>query len=221
MTYSLGRIHAPDARDTNYSVKALLLAAPAAPITKLYKYWWDNGWWGDQQDTPQCVAYAWTHWLEDGPIQQTSTPPPVIQPEVLYHAAQLVDEWPGTNYDGTSVRAGAKVLQTKGFIKNYHWATNVEEAVNALLALGPVVVGTNWYSGMFEPIHDVIYPTGQIAGGHAYVLNGVNLKRGLVRVKNSWGKSWAGDGRVWMEIETLEKLINEDGEVCLATEIKK
>ena len=213
--FTLGRIHAPDERDSKYTIKQLLKPSSL----RLYRYWNDNGWWGDQGNTPQCVAFAWTHWVEDGPVTHPGKAP-IVVPSELYTAAQRIDEWPGENYDGTSVRAGAKVLQSLGRISAYHWAWDATTLVDAVLNLGPVVVGTNWYSGMFYPVNDVIHATGVIAGGHAYVINGVNLKKGLVRVKNSWGREWGGDGRVWMEIETLEKLIGEDGEACLATEIK-
>ena len=32
----------------------------------------------------------------------------------LYHEAQKVDEWPGEDYEGTSVRAGLDILRTRG-----------------------------------------------------------------------------------------------------------
>ena len=32
----------------------------------------------------------------------------------LYHEAQKVDEWPGEDYDGTSVRAGLDILRKRG-----------------------------------------------------------------------------------------------------------
>lgn len=215
ITPGLGRLHSPDARDANFPLKSIL----KPQSLKLWRYWNDNGWWGDQGSVPQCVAYAWTHWLEDGPITHSEVAP-IVQPAELYAEAQKIDEWPGENYDGTSVRAGAKVLQSKGFISSYYWASTVSEIADAILNNGPVVVGTNWYYDMFEPINDVIYPNGVVAGGHAYIINGVNLKKGLFRIKNSWGRSWGGDGRVWMQIEDFEKLLNEDGEACLAVEKK-
>jgi len=142
----LGRRFAPDHRDLDHPVSARLKGG--SPLE--YRYWNANGWWGDQGNTPQCVAYAWTHWLEDGPVIQPG-PAPVIQPGTLYHDAQQVDEWPGDNYEGTSVRAGAKVLQARGYITSYSWAFTVDEMVASLLELGPIVVGTNWYDSMFDP----------------------------------------------------------------------
>jgi hypothetical protein len=37
----------------------------------------------------------------------------------LYHEAQRIDEWPGEDYDGTSVRAGMDVLRTEGHRRKF------------------------------------------------------------------------------------------------------
>lgn len=223
MRYGLGRRPSVDSRDDAFPMSmALPIEAPG--IT--HRYWNAEGWWGDQGSTSQCVAYAWTHWLEDGPITQPKTPhggaQSVVRPFDLYREAQKVDEWPGEDYDGTSVRAGAKVLQSMGFVREYRWAFTVDTVVKAVLSVGPVVVGTNWYSGMFEPDSEgLIDVTGGVVGGHAYVLNGVNVRRGLFRVKNSWGRDWGRHGHALIGIEDMSRLINEQGEACLAVEVQK
>ena len=214
-----GRLAQPDARDADFPMRALLEAAP--PPARTSRSWWANGWWGDQGSTSMCVAYAWTHWLEDGPTTQKG-PAPVVQPPALYHQAQLVDEWPGEGYDGTSVRAGAKVLQSQGLISSYHWAATLDDIVNAVLTVGPVVMGTNWYSGMMAPDETgLIVPSGPVIGGHAYVIDGVNIKTRLARVKNSWGRHWGRKGFAYLDLASVAKLLAEDGEACLAVEVTK
>jgi C1A family cysteine protease len=145
---------------------------------------------------------------------------PVLDPGHVYREAQKVDEWPGEDYSGTSVRAGAKVLQALGFIASYHWAYDVETVVQAVLERGPVVVGTSWYRDMFLPdASGLVTPSGPLVGGHAYVLNGTNRKTGLFRAKNSWGRSWGKGGAFWLSYETLERLLHESGEACIALEV--
>jgi hypothetical protein len=213
----LGRLPAPDPRDGAFRMGLLIPEPPKVD----HKYWNANGWWGDQGGSSQCVAYAWTHYLEDGPVTHSGSAP-VIEPAMLYHQAQLVDEWPGEDYDGTSVRAAAKVLQGLGWIESYHWAWSADEIINAILTLGPVVIGTNWYQGMFypDPKTNIIKPTGYVAGGHATKLDGANRRNGLIRLKNSWSRAWGKKGHVWVEAETLQRLMNEDGEACIAVEAK-
>ncbi|HEY0750392.1 MAG TPA: hypothetical protein VGD26_04520 [Chitinophagaceae bacterium] len=221
----LGRLPAADERDQMFHMK---LAIPTEAPTRTYRYWNANGWWGDQQTTPQCVGYSWAHWVEDGPITHKGSAP-IIAPEVIYREAQKIDEWPGEGYEGTSVRAGAKVLQALGFIESYYWAWDAKTVADTILTRGPVVVGTNWYRDMFFPDPEtyIVKPTGAAVGGHAYLINGVNVKKGLFRFKNSWGNgkdsinNWGDNGHAWITIEDMDKLIKQDGEACLAVEIKK
>lgn len=164
------------------------------------------------------MAYAWLHWLADSSVRQPG-PQPELVPRALYDLAQAVDEWPGTGYDGTSVRAGAKVLSDRRYIAGYYWATRLEEVVETLLELGPVVVGTNWYDGMMEPgTGGLVALTGPIVGGHAWCLNGVSKETERFRLKNSWGREWGVNGRGWISWTDFGRLLREDGEVCLAQE---
>jgi hypothetical protein len=217
-TYQLGRQYIPDERDNKYSINNLLSAVPVR-ITN--RYWDDNGWWGNQGNTPQCVGYAWAHWLEDGPVPQSGIAP-IIPPKVIYENAQRVDEWSGENYAGTSVRGGVKYLKSAGKVSSYYWGFNLTSLINSVLNLGPVVVGTNWYNGMFYPNRNgLIKISGRIAGGHAYVINGVNTVTRLFRIKNSWGKSWGQSGHAYISFTDMERLIRENGEICFAVEIPK
>lgn len=220
-SFKLGRISVPDKRDGNFPLRSML---PKAPTVRTYRYWWPNGWWGDQGSTSECVAFSWCHWLAEGPItqKQTTKGTSIVDPNYLYAEAQKVDEWPGENYDGTSVRAGAKILMRDGFISSYNWAWDIDTVVSALLSVGPLVVGTNWYDGMFYPdANSKISVSGNLAGGHAYLLDGVNTKTGLIRIKNSWGKGWGHSGFAYISISDMGRLISEEGEACLAVEIKK
>jgi hypothetical protein len=217
--FGLGRIIVNDNNDNNYSISSVL----PKTINNTYKYWWTNGWWGNQGNSPMCVAYSWNHWLADGPITQLSSRNKTKYPfdiDKLYTESQKVDEWPGENYNGTSVRAGAKILKKYGYIKNYYWAWDIETTINAILTMGPVVIGSHWYYNMFFPDKNgIIKPTGRIVGGHAYLLDGINTKKQLIRIKNSWGRNWGHNGFAYISFDDLSKLISENGEVCLATEI--
>lgn len=214
----LGRLIIPDTRDTSYPMSSMV--RPSEP-GRTYRYWWPSGWWGDQKYTPQCVAYSWLHFIEDGPVTHSYlTHAPVVDPEQLYNEAQEVDQWPGENYDGTSVRAGVKRLQHHDLVGSYFWAWDVDTVVEALLTTGPVVVGSWWHTNMYYPDDDgKITLGGGRAGGHAYLLNGVNTERGIIRIKNSWGRRWGKNGYGYISIDDMGSLIDDDGEACIASEL--
>lgn len=212
----LGRRQAPDPRDRAFPLRA---AFPLnMPSDRTYRYWNADGWWGDQGSRPHCVGYGWTHVLEDGPFTHTE-PSPLIDPTWLYHAAQDIDEWPGTDYDGTSVRAGAKVLHALGFIESYWWAHDSQSIARFVLDVGPMVMGTDWHRSMFEPDPDgVVALDGNIEGGHCWVLDGVNMKAQTFRGKNSWGRGWGKKGFFTIRFEDMDTLMHNYGEACAYVE---
>ena len=211
----MGRLYVPDERDAAYPMQSIMPRG-GGPVKR---FWRDDLWLGDQGFKPYCVGYAWVHWLETEPVTH-DLGSPAYSPDSLYHDAQRVDAWPGENYDGTSVRAGAKVLRKLGFIKNYYWATRVWEIANAIRKIGPVVVGTAWYSGMTNPNrYGRIRPTGRFEGGHAYLLSGVNCEKKFFRVRNSWGLDWGKKGRARITFKDFKRLLADNGEACIATEV--
>jgi len=206
--HGLGRLVAVDPRDGLH-----LLFRKAKKSKRVTRYWYDNRWWADQGETPHCVGYAWAHWLVNTPVIN------YMDPNGLYALAQQNDEWPGEDYDGTTVRAGAKVLRTLGFIHEYKWAFTLDTLVEALLEKGPVVVGTDWYEAMSNPNrYGKIKIGGKKEGGHAYLLTGVDTKKRVFRIKNSWGRAWGKQGRALIGFAEMRILLREKGEACLAVE---
>ncbi len=208
-TYALGRLYEPDSRDHEF-----LLAAP--PATRTFRYW-PGKVSLNQGRKPQCVAYSWSHFLCNSPLSHKEPP---IPPAQLYAEAQKLDGIPGENYDGTTVRAGAKALDAHGLLAEYRWAFDLDTIVAQILEVGPVVVGTNWYEAMFTPLPGGrVVVEGKPVGGHAYKLDGVSTTKKLLRIKNSWGLAWGKNGYALIAFDDMRRLIeDENGEACRAIE---
>lgn len=215
----LGRLSSKDERDHKY-----LLKKKASALNRTNRYWTAKPAL-DQLDTSECVGYSGYQWLTSFPVKNV----PPFNPTYLYHQAQRNDEWPGEDYEGSSVRGLFKALKSIGYVNEYRWAFDVETVVSHLLTVGPVVIGTVWTTGMFMADRDGFIDDigGDVVGGHAYVLIGANRKKlsrngtGAVRILNSWGTSWEDSGRAWLSFTALKWLLDQDGEACAATEIKK
>ena len=105
----------------------------------------------------------------------------------------------------------------------YRWARTVDEIRTCIANNEPVVVGTNWWSAFDNPVrkadgsHWIGEGTswGNLRGGHAYVLNAASDSRQAFRTPNSWGTYWP---QSWIPYSTMERLLNEGGEACIATD---
>jgi hypothetical protein len=142
--------------------------------------------------------------------------------------AQDRDEWPGRSYDGTSTLGLMKALKDLGYINEYQWALDADTLMRWVITTSPVLVGTNWYGDMMAIDRDgFIHPEGEDFGGHEWRIVGGDLdkpcsngSKGAARMVNTWGRGWANQGRAWIAINDLDKLIKNQGEAVTAPEIK-
>jgi hypothetical protein len=216
-----GRVYKEDERDLQYGVSEITNKLDNMPEIATQE-WWADGWNGNQGNTPHCVAYSWSHWFEDGPVIQDSIigrTKPVYDTKKLYETFRLFDGIDG-NYEGTTVRAGAKVFKNLGIISEYRWAQTLQDVIDTVTYIGPMVAGTIWTERMNNPTSRqfILKPTGRVIGGHAYMINGVDTNKELFRIKNSWGQSWGDRGLAYIRFSDFEKLLNERGEACVAFE---
>lgn len=210
MKYSLGRLVEFDARSRRYPIRTFL--ENRLPRS----YTWRCNTQLDQGNVGACVGFSWAHELAARPSEVIGVTNTIGLN--IYRKAQTLDEYPGTNYEGTSVIGGAKAIKTlyPNAMDDYKWIFGIEDLILSLGYAGPVILGVNWYSSMFQTDSTgLIKVSGTLEGGHAILANEISIRRGLVRLHNSWGSSWGINGRCYISLDDLARLLSEQGEGCI------
>jgi hypothetical protein len=218
--YGLGRHVNHDPRSRRFAFNAD--AAP--PLQSVY--WPRAVPIFDQGQLGSCTGNAAAGWLATTnalrPGLTVVGPLPVTIDENLavglYASATRIDPYDGTSppddtgSDGLSV---TKVLQEWGAVDSYAHAFDVGTVLAALMT-GPVLVGTVWHQGMFDPDpFGTVTISGPVVGGHEYLLVGYDAARESVTFANSWGTGWADGGYGHMSLSTLSALLADDGDATI------
>jgi hypothetical protein len=175
---------------------------------------WTRRMWLDQGREGACTGFGAAHVLSMSPEAKVMTN---AHGQRFYKGAQRYDEWPGENYEGSSVWGVMKYLNKEtGFVGAYWWAETLAEMVHAVGYYGPVEMGCNWYSGMMNTHADgYVKAQGSVVGGHAFALGGVDIRENCFRLDNSWGPGWGARGSAKLSFADAEKLLAAQGEVAL------
>lgn len=143
---------------------------------------------------------------------------PQASPRMLYEMAKINDEWPGEDYEGSSIRAALKGFYQNGVCTEdlapyiageQNWYLNKDQAQNArnvglgayyrlnpeirdyhaaLNETGVIYVSANVHRGWNKPIKGEIKPSHLSEGGHAFIIVGYDEEGFLIQ--NSWGENW-------------------------------
>ncbi len=167
-----------------------------------------------------CTGFAVTKAVEIVYWKATLKQPNLSE-RWVYERAKKNDEWPGANYEGSSVRgalkglfkggvcpekfwpyvakkkgrakAGAKKEAERFKIKAYTRVSGMQSIRAALFQNGVVIASAMVHKGWWKPKKVIRFnPRWAQEGGHAFVLCGYN-KQGLI-IANSWGRRWGQKG---------------------------
>lgn len=211
----LDRIRQFDQRSRGYSIADVNEGKP------LKSYTWRCGDHFDQGSDGACVAFAIGHELAARPSEVKDISTDWLK-ETIYWGAQKIDPWDGgaypgayPNYEGTSVLAGAKMLKKLGYVDAYRWAFTPEAAMLGLGRNGPAVIGIDWHENMSNlDKNGFAKPTGRYQGGHSVLARAINIDKGYVTIRNSWGVDWGVDGDFFMTLDDFATILNRWGECC-------
>jgi hypothetical protein len=170
----------------------------------------------DQGQTGHCVGFGWAGWVDAMPVEGSYQN---ADGHALYYECKVIDGEPLAE-NGSYVRSGALALRNRGRLAAFAFAKNTNEIDDWIDNHGPVVVGTAWTDDMFDPdATGLVKPTGNVAGGHCYLmLEKVDADDTYV-FQNSWGGSWGRNGRFRMKRSDFASLLANSGEACCAAEL--
>lgn len=212
-----------DPRSLEYPVRAALRST-----IKRKERLWTPGPILNQGREGACVGFAWAAEAFAEPIpvdlKRLKANVPASHNDFarfIYGMARYIDEWKGETYEGTSVLAGAKASQNLKTLRSYRWAFSMEDVIDSVIAKGPVVIGINWYDGMYNAPNGILRKSGTLVGGHALLIVGfkpVSEKipgKATFILQNSWSTSWGINGLAEITVDDLAALLKENGEACV------
>src|SRR3982751_4273851 len=215
----LGRRRATDFRD-HIMDEETYRAIPRA-VTKPRTMPWHIGAILDQDDTSECTLYAAIQQSNSAPLMHKLLWTPSMITAYYEKVKAQYDEWPGSNYDGTSERAVQKLFQDLLLTGSYKFVVDEEMARDFLRNKGMLMNGTDWLVGMDTPDkHGYIEPTGAVRGGHEYVerwyYNSRHYKYpDTYEYVQSWGLGWGQRGIFRMKSDA-RKFLQQNGGDCIA-----
>ena len=145
---------------------------------------------------------------------------PMTSPRMLYEMAKINDEWPGEDYEGSSIRGALKGFYNNGACSDAaapykegdkNWHLTVDQAKDArnvglgayyrlrpeiidyhaaLNEVGVIYVSALVHRGWQNPSKGLIKPSHLTEGGHAFIIVGYD-DTGFI-IQNSWGENWGG-----------------------------
>lgn len=149
----------------------------------------------------------------------------------LYSDATVIDPYQGTyppTDTGSDALSIATVLKNRGLISGYQHGNSLLSTLTGLQSRA-MMTGTEWRGDMFNPTSDgQIKVTGNVEGGHEYLLWKVDVANKRIWMRNSWGTNWgvgykgyASGGLAWMTWDDYESLLNADGDSTLLIPINQ
>lgn len=127
--------------------------------------------------------------------------------------------------EGSSGLGVAKAANFLGYIDTYQHCFTFAQ-LQAAIQTQPVITGTSWTQSMFNPDPTTgIVPVGPlndhtVAGGHEYLIQGIDYELNCIVCLNSWGTGWGGGkglthGQFRISFTDYASLLADSGDIVV------
>lgn len=162
----------------------------------------------DQGREGACTGFGLLNWINGGPLMDTQ---PNQRGFEFYEWNKDNDEWPGDDYEGSSVSASCKqAIQRLGIAESAAVTSSFDEMVRwKQSGKGGILISTPWYEGMYRTdARGFIRPTGRHVGGHCIWDRAITSWLSDIWY-NSWGLGFGYKGNGWVAAEDKKYLIRQ------------
>lgn len=186
----------------------------------------------NQGDTGSCTGNATAQWLNTdfaGQIQIARNGGKFFDEQDaldIYTRATTLDNIPGSfpkQDTGSSGNAACKAAKLFGYLSGYSWLFSFS-SLQAAIERSPLLVGTLWTNDMFNPKNGLVkmgsLANSNIAGGHEYLMTGIDYEAQVFEFRNSWGDQdeWPGckpGGYFAISFRDFVQLLDADGDITV------
>lgn len=144
----------------------------------------------------------------------------------LYRLTTKIDKFAGKwepDDTGSTGNSAAKAARKKGWLSGYSWLFSFT-SLQAAIEKTPLMVGTLWTNNMFDPNNGLVkvgsLSDSNIAGGHEYLMCGIDWNEEVFNFRNSWGDEddWPGckpGGYFAISFADFRRLQDADGDATV------
>jgi hypothetical protein len=217
-TPGLGRVFVRhDDRSVDFGVRPLLARVS---VVRKPTFWPlpDGPYPLSQRREGNCTGMGISHELAVGPVMVPGIDDAYARER--YRRNREEDQRMGNTFtEGATILATMKAAKKDGLITGYRWAFGVDDVVDTLCSVGPVILGIRWHQGMYRtnPL-GLVRVTGPVVGGHCLACVGYDehpVWGPCVLWLNSWGREYgiaeprlnATGGVGWVPLDTLSGLL--------------
>jgi hypothetical protein len=111
-----------------------------------------------------------------------------------------------------------------GYFESYSWAFGIDDVIDAIVRVGPMLLGIPWLESMAKPSRDgLLTVSGNTVLGHCITANGYWPQHpdfgDVLVLTNTYGDDWGVYGKAYLRVEDAKELLSDCGEAVIPNHV--